>query len=434
MKSKLHCAVLISNLLCLGNAAFAAKIVKANGQVVEGEIQGRIAIKSTTATVTYQGKEYLAVFYVLIDGKSILQVDSKDVTVTAGQFTLLTVNWEVGGNRQPPSDPDALATAIQPLPRGFPFQFGYFDSGAQWAKLSLSSSSAGSVNEIFAYPTKAISSTSVPGLLAKPTMGKVLGEYPSPEAGLLPALQVSTSGGMVRIPVADLVAGQAVQIEITKVLNAASSQEGAVAPGEFVSIYGSQLGPAKGISSASLEKGLGGVKVTFGGIEAYLTYASGGQVNALVPYSVVDKADAVVEFGGLKSAAFPLQVAESFPAIFTKQYGAGPAWVANQDNTFNSESNPAAKGSYVAFWATGQGLVDPAGQDGEAIASPKKLRLSVKVSIGGVEVTPNFAGLIFTGVMQVNLQIPDSTPSGNVELLLTIGSATSRKGVTIAVK
>ena len=45
-------------------------------------------------------------------------------------------------------------------------------------------------------------------------------------------------------------------IQITGVTNAASSMSGAVAPGEFVSIYGSSLGPAKYAVAAGSQKGL----------------------------------------------------------------------------------------------------------------------------------------------------------------------------------
>ena len=57
----------------------------------------------------------------------------------------------------------------------------------------------------------------------------------------------------------------------------------------------------------------------------------------------------------MKSNTVSLPVAKAAPGIFTQQYGAGQAWVVNQDQTFNSDKTPAKRGSYVAFWATGQG-------------------------------------------------------------------------------
>jgi uncharacterized protein (TIGR03437 family) len=218
------------------------------------------------------------------------------------------------------------------------------------------------------------------------------------------------------------------------VVNAASSQGGTVAVGEFVSIYGSGLGPARAAISSGMEKGLGGVKVTFNGIEAFLTYTSSAQINALVPYAVKEKADVVVAFDGKSSDIFPLALTDSAPGIFTQQYGAGQAWAVNNDYQFNSAANPVARGGWVSFWATGQGAVEPAGQDGEVLATWKTVKLPVKVTIGGVEAQVLWSGLIYTGEIQVNAAIPSSAPTGDVELIVSVGNVSSRKGVTLAVK
>ncbi len=109
----------------------------------------------------------------------------------------------------------------------------------------------------------------------------------------------------------------------------------------------------------------------------------------------------------------------------------------NEDRTFNSVDNPAKRGSYVAFWATGQGLVNPPGRDGAVILAPDfpVPRLPVRVTPGGADAEVVFAGLTYTGVMQVNARIPDHAPVGNaVELLLKVGNYTSRSGVTLAVQ
>lgn len=233
---------------------------------------------------------------------------------------------------------------------------------------------------------------------------------------------------------ADNLVFQLDSIQITGVTNAASSQTGPAAPGEFVSIYGSSLGPAKYAVAVGSQQGLSGAKVTFNGIEAFLTLASATQINALVPYGVGNKADVVVQYNGMTSDPFPLGTTDSAPGIFTQQYGPGQIWAVNNDWSFNSASNPVARGGWVSFWATGQGLVDPPGQDGEAIPVPKNIKLPVKVTIGGIDAQILGAVLIYTGEIQVNVMIPSTAPTGNVPLVLTIGSASSRKDATIAIK
>jgi uncharacterized protein (TIGR03437 family) len=237
---------------------------------------------------------------------------------------------------------------------------------------------------------------------------------------------------------ADDVLFQLDSIQITGVTNAASSLSGAVAPGEFVSIYGSSLGPATYAAAVGSQKGLAGAKVTFNGIEAFLTLAWATQINALVPYGVGSKADVVVQYNGLTSDVFPLAVTDAAPGIFTQQYGPGQIWAVNNDGTFNAAGNPVARNGYVSIWATGQGLVTPAGVDGELIpvAAPKNINLPVKVSIGGIDVTGYLAAvLIYTGEIQVNVAIPGNAPTGAaVPLILTVGTASSRKDATIAIK
>jgi uncharacterized protein (TIGR03437 family) len=223
-------------------------------------------------------------------------------------------------------------------------------------------------------------------------------------------------------------------IQITGVTNAASSQTGAVAPGEFVSIYGNSLGPATYQVAVGSQKGLGGTRVTFNGIEAFLTFTSATQVNALVPYGVTGKADVVVSYNGNTSDAFPLSLTDASPGIFTRSYGAGQAWAVNNDATFNTSSNPVARGGWISFWATGQGLVNPTGIDGELISGYKNIVLPVKVTIGGQDAQILGAVLIYTGEIQVNAMVPSGSPTGDQPLVLTIGTATGRKDVTVAVK
>lgn len=126
--------------------------------------------------------------------------------------------------------------------------------------------------------------------------------------------------------------------------------------------------------------------------------------------------------------------------IFTQSYGPGQAWIANQDGTFNSASNPAARGTYVAFWVTGQGLVNTTLGDGTQPTGPPypSPMLPVSVSLGGSAVPAAnlaFDGLVYCGEVQINLLIPAKAPTGSaVPLVVTIGGASSRTDATIAIQ
>ncbi len=226
------------------------------------------------------------------------------------------------------------------------------------------------------------------------------------------------------------------------IVNVASGLGGAVAPGELVSIFGSGLGPEAGASSASLVKGLGGVRVYFDELEAYLTQTSDQQVTASVPFGVSGRTSVNVRLdaGNAHSNTVTVPIVSAAPGIFTSGSAkTGQAVAVNQDGGMNSAAAPASKGSVIAFWATGQGLVAPAGVEGADPSGPPYPRplLPVSVSIGGVTVPESdveFAGMVYAVVMQVNVRIPKTAASGEQPLLLGIGGAVSQGGVTIAVE
>jgi uncharacterized protein (TIGR03437 family) len=224
------------------------------------------------------------------------------------------------------------------------------------------------------------------------------------------------------------------------VFNAATLQTGGIAPNEFITLKGAGLGPATGVTGLTTE--LGGSSVSIGGTAAYLTYAQDGQINLLVPFNVSGLANTTiqVEYNGVKGNTVTVPIVASSPGIFTQQYGPGQAWVVNQDQTFNSASNAAPRGTYVEFWVTGQGLVNTTLADGTQPSGPPypTPMLPVSVTLGGFTIPAAniaFDGLIYSGEVQINVLIPANAPTGSaVPLVVTIGGASSRSDATIAIK
>jgi uncharacterized protein (TIGR03437 family) len=224
------------------------------------------------------------------------------------------------------------------------------------------------------------------------------------------------------------------------VFNAATLQTGGIAPNEFISIKGTGLGPATGVSSTMTTQ-LGGASVSIGGTAAYLTYAQDGQINALVPFGVGGTQTTIqVEVNGVKSSSVTVPIVGASPGIFTQAYGPGQAWMANQDQTLNSSANPAPRNTYVAFWVTGQGYVNAPPPDGIQPTGPPFPTpvLPVSVSLGGVQLPAAdvvFDGLVYSGEVQVNVLIPANAPTGGaVPLVVTVGGASSRSDATVAIQ
>jgi uncharacterized protein (TIGR03437 family) len=226
------------------------------------------------------------------------------------------------------------------------------------------------------------------------------------------------------------------------VFNGATFQTGSgIAPNEFISLFGAGLGPQTGVSSAMTTE-LAGTSVSIGGTAAYLIYAQDGQINALVPFNVsgLQSTTIQVQYNGVAGNSVTVPVVASSPGIFTQAYGPGQAWMANQDGTFNSSTNPAPRSTYVAFWVTGQGVVNTTLGDGVQPSGPPYPAplFPVSVSLGGAAVPAAniaFVGLIYSGEIQVNVLIPDNAPTGSaVPLVVTIGGASSRVDATVAIQ
>jgi len=237
--------------------------------------------------------------------------------------------------------------------------------------------------------------------------------------------------------------GTGSRLESTGVLNAASLNAGAVAPGEIITLIGSGIGAeiAQTPGSSATSTIISGASVLFDGTPAPLLYAAPNQINAIVPFGVSgqDVTQMSVTSGGQLIAAVPLSVSASAPAIFTLDgSGAGAGAILNQDSSLNSELNPASRGSIVVIYATGAGQTDPPGVDGQVTGDVlSHATQPVAVQIGGFAAEILYAGAapgLVAGVLQINCRVPGNAQPGVVSVGLTVGTATSPAGVNLAIQ
>jgi len=204
-------------------------------------------------------------------------------------------------------------------------------------------------------------------------------------------------------------------------VDAANLLPSPVAPGELVTLFGTNLGPAAGIgaepdTSGRLGTNLAGVRVLFDGVPAPVLYAQAYQVNAIVPFAVTPGVTVrvQVEYNGTQSTATAVDVTKASPAIFTLDHPSprgGKAAALNQDGTINSPANPASVGSIVTIYATGAGSMLPAVPDGQIVTTANaKPALPVTVNFYGTSAEVLYAGSapgIVAGVLQINVRVPD---------------------------
>ena len=257
-------------------------------------------------------------------------------------------------------------------------------------------------------------------------------------------LTPANGGQPVQIPVTVNVSqGQPV---ITGVTNAASFTSGPVAPGELITIFGNNLGPAQLVSgtfdaTGTLPSTVSDIRVLFDNVAAPIIYVAAGQVSAVVPFGVFGRAGTRVQVvnNGLTSNAFDLLVTDAMPGVFVLDTS-GQGAIINQDGTVNGSLNGAEPGSIVAIYATGGGQVDRQVFDGRRVTEtpyPRPL-LPVGVRIGGRVADLTYAGAapgLVAGMLQVNARIPADTPRGtNVPVQIIIGTATSQQNVFLATR
>lgn len=230
---------------------------------------------------------------------------------------------------------------------------------------------------------------------------------------------------------------------ILAVVNGASNRQGALAPGEVIVLYGTGLGPetlaaAQLDSSGRLSTQVAGISVLINGVPAPLVYTSSTQASAIVPYATADTARITVSYQGKTSAPVAFFVDSASPALFTADSsGRGQAAAVNQQGSFNSISTPAAPGSVIQLFATGEGATTHDGVDGKPAEEPlPRPVLPVAVTIGGKFARVLYAGGApgaTAGLMQINAEVPVTIPEGNAAVILQVGDRSSPDGVTVAV-
>lgn len=241
------------------------------------------------------------------------------------------------------------------------------------------------------------------------------------------------------------------------IVNSATQLPGAVSPGEIVTLYGTNLGPTPALgltltSGGTVETTLGTTQVFFDSTPAPLIYVGANQINAIVPYEVAGRSQTTitVSTNGLVSSGIIQSVVATAPGIFTaNSSGKGPGAILNQDYSVNSASNPAAAGSVVSIYATGEGVLNPPVATGTVtsknppypvpVASPVSVTFQVTSNGKTVNIPANvtYAGEapeLVSGALQVNVVIPTLVPSGAQTVILTIGTNSSPAQVTVNVK
>jgi uncharacterized protein (TIGR03437 family) len=224
------------------------------------------------------------------------------------------------------------------------------------------------------------------------------------------------------------------QVADRGVVSSASFMTTPVAPGGFISIFGSLLSDAT--SSAPvlpLPTMLNNTTVKLGDQSLPLFYTNNGaqnQINALVPYETPlnTNLQLLVQRDNTYATPVYVDVAAAQPGVL--EYGNTEAVAVDLNGNLIGPSNPAHAGDTVVLYCLGLGAVSPAVADGAAAPSnpPASTVNTVTVTVGGQAANLIFAGLTPTlaGLYQINLTVPPNTGTGDqVPVVVSTGGQTS---------
>ena len=237
--------------------------------------------------------------------------------------------------------------------------------------------------------------------------------------------------------------GSGVFIHPLGITNAASFSPftSSVAPGEFVTIFGSGMADSTTVaSSLPFPTTLAGVQVLVNGQAIPLYLVSPTQISGVLPYSlpVDDYAVFTVVNNGRTSNSVTQYTSETAPGVFTiPSTGLGVPAALHPDFSIVSATSRARIGETIAVFVTGLGPVSPSVPAGAAAPSNPLSRITadfINVQLDGINANVSYAGLApgLAGLYQINFTIPAGVQRGDATLLIDVpGSITTQTALPV---
>jgi uncharacterized protein (TIGR03437 family) len=216
--------------------------------------------------------------------------------------------------------------------------------------------------------------------------------------------------------------------QVNAVVDAASFGP-ALAPGELVSIFGTNMADSPTeVVGLPLPSEILDVEVTLNDQPLSLLYISGSQINAQLPFDAPATGQLRISTPQGVSE-IPVQISAAAPAIFSVALDSGIAPAAlHADGSLVSAAAPAQPGEFIALFVTGLGQVSGSILDGQPAPAdpPISTSAAAQILIDDAVVAPTFSGLApgFAGLYQLNFQVPQTT-TGSHPLRVQIGNNSS---------
>jgi uncharacterized protein (TIGR03437 family) len=383
---------------------------------------------------------------------STLSVTASPAGLAAGSYTGTVQIASTGAGNSPASIAVTLTVTAPPAsivvaPQALSFQYTAGGTAPAAQDLSINNGGAGTLawtasSGAFWATLSAVSGTA-PSTLSVTVNGANLaaGTYTT-------AVTIASADGSITpasVAVTLVVQGAQSAGTITAVVNAGSFQPG-FASGTWLSIFGSNLSQrtytwqAGDIVNGMLPTSLEGVSVTVNGVPAYIDFISPTQVNVLAPDdATVGPVVVKVTTAQQESNAFTAQKTQFAPAFLT--FNGTAVAAQHADYSLAGAANlipgavttPAKPGETILLYGVGFGPANPAQPAGQVVGAPATLANDVQVTIGGVAATVSYAGLVQSGLYQLNVVVP-TISTGDAKVTATVGGVSTQTGVILAVQ
>src|SRR5579884_1718729 len=198
------------------------------------------------------------------------------------------------------------------------------------------------------------------------------------------------------------------------------------APGSWIEIYGNNLSSTtrgwtgSDFNGNNAPTSLDGVSVTVGGINAYISYVSPGQVDALIPDGIPLGAGVPVVLTNSQGQTSPYSIqTSSFAGALLAPPAApfnvnGKQYVLAQvgQNVVGMPSQTVSPGSVITLYGFGFRRVTPATPPGVLAQGATSLTTKPVFMFGQTQADLQYYGLAptFTGLYQFNIVVPNDSP------------------------
>ncbi len=264
-----------------------------------------------------------------------------------------------------------------------------------------------------------------------------------------------TDNHRIRLLTPTLEAELPASIRVTQTTGPSAFGSTATAPGSWIEIFGSNLASiakswsAQDFDGVTAPRSLGGTRVTVGGRDAFVSYVSANQVNALLPADVAAGEQTVIvttssgtsasgvvtvnstEPGLLAPASFKVGDRQYVAATFPDGTYAIPSLAIS-----GVASRPARPSETIILYGIGFGPVSPYVDAGEIVQANNALNLTVEIVIGGMPARLTYAGLApgAVGLYQFNVVVPDVASSDAIPITYSLDGVQGKQTLHIAVR